>query len=225
MRKEYRKFQKIRPWIIPLTLLLASVTTLSFLLALSLAGQIYDYQDSFDGSHLPQVDAIVCLAGGRGRLAAAGDLWFRYLEQSAQSPGYSPDKRPPVLYFSGLGPQTHWPVVSKQLRREVLKKMRPQDVVIEKESSNTYANALWLAQYAQDHGWKRVILLTSSYHMKRAKFIFEHVLKSIHSPVDLETLSVTQDPFTSDDWKTGPNGIRVTLMEYIKWIYYRSVLK
>lgn len=221
MRKALRKFSIIRPWVVHFTWIAASVLTLTFLLALSLAGEIYDYQDSFDGVHLPQVDAIVCLAGGRGRLAAAGDIWYRYFEQ--QEPGLTPESKPPVLYFSGMGPQTHWGLVSKQLRRGVLKKMRPQDVVIEKESSNTYANARWLAQYARDHGWKRVLLLTSSYHMKRARFIFDRVLKAGDHPIELETLSVFQEPFTPDEWKTGPNGIRVTLIEYIKWLYYSSV--
>ena len=47
----------------------------SLLLAYLSAGEIYEYQDSVDGVHLPPVDAIVCLAGGRGRIAAAGDIW------------------------------------------------------------------------------------------------------------------------------------------------------
>src|SRR3954468_23943056 len=51
-------------------------------LAFVLAGDIYEYQDTVDGVHLPEVDAIVCLAGGRGRIMAAGDIWYRYWELS-----------------------------------------------------------------------------------------------------------------------------------------------
>ena len=40
-------------------------------LAYVMAGDIYEYQDTVDGVHLPEVDAIVCLAGGRGRAAEA----------------------------------------------------------------------------------------------------------------------------------------------------------
>ena len=46
----------------------------ALLLASILAGEIYDYQDTVDGVHLPKVDAIVVLAGGKGRISAAGDL-------------------------------------------------------------------------------------------------------------------------------------------------------
>src|ERR1017187_6074086 len=71
------------------------------------AGDIYDYQDTVDGVHLPHVDAIVCLAGGRGRIAAAGDIWYRYWEL-AHSPLVGIGKNPvpdqtPILYLSGMG--------------------------------------------------------------------------------------------------------------------------
>src|SRR5690349_5038448 len=44
------------------------------------AGEIYEYQDTMSLSQLGEVDAIVCLAGGRGRITAAGDLWQQYWE-------------------------------------------------------------------------------------------------------------------------------------------------
>lgn len=200
-----------------------SVTVGALLLAYYLAGEIYDYQDTVDGAHLPEVDAIVCLAGGRGRIAAAGDLWYRYWEQ-AHGFGMS-KKKIPVLYFSGMGPQSNWNALSKQLRRGVLQSIRQNDVIIENESSNTDTNARWLARYAQERHWKRILLMTSSYHMKRARFIFNHVLKTRENPIDVETLSVYQEPFASEEWRDGPNGIRVTLIEYLKWIYYQSIWK
>jgi hypothetical protein len=61
--------------------------------------------------------------------------------------------------------------------------------------------------------------------MKRARFIFDHVLKKKENPIDVETLSVYQEPFASEEWRDGPNGIRVTLIEYLKWVYYQSIWK
>jgi uncharacterized SAM-binding protein YcdF (DUF218 family) len=192
----------------------------SLVTAYYLAGEIYDYQDSVDGVHLPQVDAIVCLAGGRGRIAAAGDLWYRYLEQSKKSP--SAVAKVPVLYLSGTGRQMTWALLLKQFRSGISQSILPSSVIIENESSNTDENARWLIHYARERGWKRIILLTSSYHMKRARYIFDQVLKNKENPIEVETLSVYQEPFTPDEWRTGPNGIRVTLLEYMKWVYYRS---
>ncbi|MBI3534975.1 MAG: hypothetical protein HY072_05770, partial [Deltaproteobacteria bacterium] len=53
-----------------------------FLFAFFSAGEIYEYKDTVDGVHLPKVDVIVCLAGGRGRITQASDLWYRYYELS-----------------------------------------------------------------------------------------------------------------------------------------------
>jgi uncharacterized SAM-binding protein YcdF (DUF218 family) len=197
------------------------ITVGALALAYLLAGEIYEYQDTVVAAHLPTVDAIVCLAGGRGRIAAAGDLWYRYWEQ-AREPSF-PKRKVPKLYFSGMGPQANWNVLSKYLKKSVLQAIRQNDVVIENESSNTSANAQWLARYAQERHWKRILLLTSSYHMKRARLIFDYVLKTQENPIDVETLSVYQEPFGLQEWRTGPNGIRVTLLEYIKFVYYKSI--
>jgi uncharacterized SAM-binding protein YcdF (DUF218 family) len=191
-------------------------------LAYFFAGEIYDYRDTVEGVRLPPVDAIVCLAGGRGRITAAGDLWYRYWEDAHRS-GEIGRKKVPALYFSGLGPQANWSVLSKQLRRNVLQAIRQSDVIIENESSNTDTNARWLARYAQERHWNRILLMTSSYHMKRARLIFDHVLKTQENPIHMDTLSVYQEPFGYEEWRTGPNGIRVTLIEYLKWIYYKSI--
>lgn len=187
------------------------------------AGEIYQYSDTVAGvtEKLPQVDSIVCLAGGRGRIGAAADLWFRYW-QLAQEPG-SGITKVPVLYLSGMGPQVTWNSVSKQVRRPVLGVIRSTDLLIENESSNTYQNAQYLARYARERQWRKVLLLTSTYHMKRAHFIFNHVLKALESPIEVETLSFYQEPFGSNEWRNGTIGLRVTLFEYLKWVYYRSV--
>src|SRR4051794_1415407 len=84
-------------------------------LAFLLAGEIYDYHDTVHLDSLPEVDAIVCLAGGRGRIAAAEELWYRYYNES-QLPGHS-NKAIPVLYFSGMGQKANWNALVKQFRR------------------------------------------------------------------------------------------------------------
>lgn len=188
-----------------------------------LAGEIYDYQDTVDGVHLPEVDAIVCLAGGRGRITAAGDLWYHYLELSRKDSRSI--SKVPILYFSGTGPQMTWNLLERQFRRGISSSIRPENVIIEKESSNTDENARWLVKYAREHHWKKILLLTSSYHMRRARMMFDQILQGLDQPIQVETLSVYQEPFAPEEWRTGPNGIRVTVMEYLKWLYYRSFWK
>ncbi|MEK6580348.1 MAG: YdcF family protein [Bdellovibrionota bacterium] len=217
----------LKRWLIYAWTLVIGIVSGVLILAFILAGEIYEYQDTVDGVHLPRVDAIVCLAGGRGRIVAAGDIWYRYWELSqgvVPGAGRSPvPERPPLLYISGMGHQSTWGDFLKNLRRGVRGVIYPETVVLEKESFNTEANALWLLRYAELHHWDRVLLMTSPYHMKRARYIFEQVLKKSKTPLAIETLSVFQEPFEPGEWRSGVHGIHVTLQEYLKLIYYRSV--
>ena len=217
-------------WLAFLLFTLGGIIAGILALAFFLAGEIYDYQDTVDGVHLPPVDAIVCLAGGRGRIAAAGDVWYRYWELSRaiiREAGNDPvPPKPPLFYVSGMGHQANWAVFASQVRRGVKAVIRPEDVALETESENTDANARWLAHYGYPRNWERILLITSTYHMKRARFIFEKELREAapegKRPISVETLSVYQDPFEPDEWRTALHGIRVTLLEYFKWIYYKN---
>lgn len=206
-------FQKTVRFLLAPGLLLAGSFLGVLLLAFVLAGEIYEYQDTVDGVHLPPIDAVVCLAGGRGRIAGAGDIWYRYVDAGL---------RPvPILYVSGMGPQSTWAVFNDQLRRGVRDVIRPENVVLETESFNTDANARWLLRYAKERNWRRILLITSPYHMKRAKFIFEKQSASSVQDLEIQTLSIFQEPFEPGEWRSNLHGIRVTVTEYLKWIYYR----
>lgn len=194
------------------------------------AGDIYEYVDTVDGAHLPQVDAVVVLAGGRGRIATAGDVWYRYWELSHVPLKISPNgkaptsshRKPPIFYVSGMGKGSNWSTLGRQLRRGVLDVMRPENVLLETESTNTEENALVLARFARQRNWDRILLMTSRYHMRRAKFIFEGVFWALERPLDIETLSVYQEPFEPGEWRRSPHGIEVTLSEYVKWVSYKT---
>jgi uncharacterized SAM-binding protein YcdF (DUF218 family) len=216
-------FKKLRGFVVNLSLLFVGIVLGALMLALLLAGDIYDYHDTARLDAMPPVDAVVCLAGGRGRILAAGELWYRYLDKLLETQSdEASESLLPVLYFSGLGHQANWSLLTRQLSRRVLQVLQPEDVVIENESANTDENAKWLLGIAKDRHWKRIILLTSSYHMKRANFIFAQVLKSGGLPLQVDTLSVNQEPFSARQWRSGFLGLRVTLQEYIKWVYYKS---
>jgi len=197
----------------------------ALVLAYVSAGDLYEYQDTVDGVHLPHVDAIVVLAGGRGRIAAAGDLWYRYWELGhvpLREVGRHPaPKKPPILYLSGMGSQFSFNSLSLQVRRGVFEVLKTENVVLEKFSTNTEGNAKRLAEYAYDRKWERILLVTSPYHMRRAKLIFEGVFWYREQPVHVETLSVYQEPFDPNEWRKGLHGIEVTLTEYLKWVFYK----
>jgi hypothetical protein len=222
-RRERRS--RIRRWSRAAALLLAGAAIGATGLGLIVAGDIYEFQDSVDGIHLPPVDAVVCLAGGRGRILAAGDIWYRYWETS-QKPVSGVERtpvppRPPILYISGMGHQAGWNVLTRQVHRGVLGSLKPENVVLETESANTEENALLLLQHARKRGWERILLMTSSYHMRRAKLIFQRMAEAQGVRLEIETLAVQQEPFDPMEWRAHSHGIRVTVIEYLKYLYYK----
>ena len=188
-------------------------------LALMNASVLYEDIDTCDGTALPDVDAVVVLAGGRGRIAAAGDIWYRYWED-AQEPEKA--RRVPVFYVSGMGPKSRWSTLESQVRRGVAPLLQKETVVLETESEDTVENAEWLVRHASKHAWKSILLMTSSYHMARSRYILGRVIEREKSPLAVETLSVFQDPFSSQEWRTDFQGVRVTLLEYFRLLYFKS---
>ncbi|MBS1961298.1 MAG: YdcF family protein [Bdellovibrionales bacterium] len=182
------------------------------------AGTIYDYTDTLDGAYLPPSDAIVVLAGGRGRIAAAGDFWFRYFEREEAGQ----IEAAPFLYISGMGPNSNWASFAHSIRPGILKAMKPSNVVLETESRNTEENALWVVKNARLRGWKRIILMTSPYHMRRSRYIFGKVLDEAGLKLEVDSLTIYQEAFSSEEWRDSLNGIRVTMYEYLKWLYYTT---
>lgn len=186
----------------------------ALLLAYLRAGEIYEYADTVDGVHLPPVDVIVVLAGGRGRISAGSDLWYRYREKD-------PAKKV-ILYASGLGSGLEWGTLRRLFRQGLQDVIRPQDVVLEAKSGNTHENAVYFLREAKSKGWSRILLVTSRYHMRRAQMMFDRLARLSGHPLTIETSSVYQEPFEPGEWRLQVQGIQVTLTEYLKWVYYRT---
>jgi uncharacterized SAM-binding protein YcdF (DUF218 family) len=181
----------------------------------SQAGRIYRFNETYDGVLLPPVDVIVVLAGGRGRIAAGAELWLRYHE-------HHPD---PLLYISGPGKKITWDQLSQQIRSGIRSVIPIDHVILEKQSENTEENAQYFIRQAKQQGWKRIMLLTSSYHLKRAEYIFKSMIQMSKMNIQVDTYSVYQEPFNETDWMTSLHGIHVTLVEYFKWLWVRTMVE
>lgn len=52
-------------------------------------------------------------------------------------------------------------------------------ILVEEYSQSTFENALYVSKlFLEPRGWKNVLVVTSDFHIKRARYIFEQLLKN-----------------------------------------------
>lgn len=178
------------------------------------AGEIYDYSDSFDLERdSGSVDVVVVLAGGRGRIPQAVTLWKEIRERKPRS-------AEPVLFLSGLGPGNGMETLMGQgVPLELIRHLNRENVVFENVSENTFENAQIFASFVRQKNWRHVVLVTAGYHMRRAEFLFR---KALDPEVSIRTETVDARHFGRNEWHRDEYAVRVTVIEYLKWLYYRT---
>lgn len=177
------------------------------------AGEIYDYQDTFDLTRDGgQADVVLVLAGGKRRIPIAVELWRKI--KATRAP-----EQEPILFLSGVGPSAGHETLREQgVPKETLAQLTPDKVIFENVSENTFENAELFQSFARQKKWKHAVLVTAGYHMRRAEFILKRV---VGREVEIKTETVDAVHFDRNEWHKDAYAIRVTIMEYIKWLYYR----
>lgn len=180
----------------------SSALLLLFFITLWMASSVY--------SELPEpakldkefepVDVIVCLAGGRGRIRKALELYDQ---------GFGK-----ILYISGTDPQVQMKEILKELRW--VGPLDERKIVLENISTNTIQNAEQVRQYLEEKRYRSVLLVTSIYHVRRSHYIFRKVLPR---DVRIETSWFEREPFVVTEWWKSFNGIFVTVTEFFKFFY------
>jgi uncharacterized SAM-binding protein YcdF (DUF218 family) len=84
--------------------------------------------------------------------------------------------------------------------------------------TSTFDEAAALHQYVNITDISRIILVTSEFHSRRAKWIFERELSGL--PVTLEMVAVPYSTFDKTSWWKNENGLITLNNEYIKLVYY-----
>lgn len=91
------------------------------------------------------------------------------------------------------------------------------DILLDEESVNTADNASQVRAIVQQYGFKRIILVTSPYHQRRASIEFNKRLGDIATIINHPA---TSDRFWSDKtWWATPWGLWLGVSELIKVIF------
>jgi uncharacterized SAM-binding protein YcdF (DUF218 family) len=142
-----------------------------------------------------KADAIVVLAGGRGRIEEGIKLY-----QAGQ--GH-------MLFLIGVDPSVK--------KRELYQGDRPEHVYLEKVSRNTLENAIYARDLITKQKVSSIKLITSRYHMKRATLIFRNALaKDIAiypHPVDSRNLK--------EEWWSHGGSFKLLFSEFYKYCGFR----
>jgi uncharacterized SAM-binding protein YcdF (DUF218 family) len=84
--------------------------------------------------------------------------------------------------------------------------------------TSTFDEAAVIRQYVLAHQTRRIILVTSAFHTRRARWIFEKTLAGL--PVALELVAVPYAGFDQTNWWKNETGLITLNNEYIKLFYY-----
>ncbi|MET1416177.1 YdcF family protein [Roseibium sp. HPY-6] len=182
---------------------LVFVTVLAALIA-GVTGQFLFFAHQIATAKVPRsanADAIVVLTGGQARVNEA----VRLLEEGHAN----------RLLISGVHPGT---------TREQLAAVTASDMPLEKASVdldrvalNTAGNATETASWVQKNGFRSLLVVTSAYHLPRAKAELSDVLPD----VDLIAYPVFSKGLNLETWYQEPATIRLLMREYVKYILAR----
>ena len=85
-------------------------------------------------------------------------------------------------------------------------------------TTSTFDEAAAFRQYAKENHVQRIILVTSAFHTRRARWIFEKTLAGL--PVTLEMAAVPYVGFDHTNWWKNETGLITLSNEYFKLVYY-----
>lgn len=153
---------------------------------------------------LQKADAIVVLSGGEDRTE-----WGIKLYQ---------DRWAPKILFSGAALDKTGPSNAAAMRATALKAGIPDDsILIESKATNTYENGTLSRPILDNMGAKKIILVTSPYHQRRAYEIFKDVFKG-------EQITIINSPsgysaWSAESWWQKGASFDITVSELVKIIY------
>jgi len=96
----------------------------------------------------------------------------------------------------------------------------PEDKILPisiEDAYDTVSEADAVGQELINRKWTAVIVTTSKYHTRRAKFIWQ---KMFNKRLTIYMVSAKTDPYNPDRWWQDGRQIRWVLAEYGAWIYY-----
>lgn len=92
---------------------------------------------------------------------------------------------------------------------------------LEPQTSSTYEEAMLLREQASARGLDSLLVVTSGYHSRRARWTFERVFRDSGVRVSVAAVGPGRQTPAPYVWWLSPRGWRLVGLEYLKLAYYR----
>ena len=172
---------------------------------------LYEYPADPDPLTLPKNSLIVCLAGGKHRIETAFSLFADGVGEH--------------LFIVGAGKRATAAALSRIQAAKVAQKIswdRFDKIQVESDSRNTIENAFVVKKFLdQNPNVKNIVLVTSTYHMRRAMFM---IAQQISANVNIIPYTPLNAEIAQDNWWQSWLGISVTTEEYFKYLMARFLI-
>lgn len=170
-------------------------------------------------------DVIVVLSGGMTEGVPAGAagpaLSGASLERAAEAARLYRRYKLPVIVSGGA-------VFSRLAESAVIKEylvslgLPPEKIITEELSRDTMENALFSKKLCDEKGYKKAVIVTSAYHMRRAVLSFEKAGFRDFIPYPTAYKSSKAAKCNFIDFLPGPGeNLRIALHEYLGLVFYK----
>lgn len=167
---------------------------------------------------LQNADAIVVLSGSNAFLQRVGHATVLYRQGISST-----------IVLTNDGQEGSWspleqrnPLFVERSESELLAHGVPRSAitVIPQIVSNTYSEAELLRRYAEENHLRTLLIVTSSYHSRRALGAFRQSFAGSDCEVGIDPVPPDLEGFSTKTWWLRAKGWRMVAMEYPKLVYY-----
>lgn len=164
-------------------------------------------------------------------LRLAGDYWV--VGDSAQASdaivilsddNFSADRaaRAAQLFKEGFAPRIvasgrylrSYASIAELMQHDLTDRGVPESVIIRFpiHAEDTLEEAEALSSFLSSRGWKKILLVTSNYHTRRARYIYERILPR---GFELRVIAAADSDFDPDNWWRSREGEKLFLHEFL----------
>src|ERR1700752_3752144 len=107
--------------------------------------------------------------------------------------------------------------IAELMQRDLTDRGVPATAVVRfpNRARNTLEEASAVSEFLSTHGWKKIVVVTSNYHTRRARFIYEHALAP---GTELRVIAAPDPVYDPNGWWRTREGLKTFFYEFLGYI-------